>query len=325
MSPSISWIRATFSGATPLSCAEGDDDRGGSSGIQGRQAQRGHGTGSGAGSARASGRIMRERQDQRARCIVVSFAALHRDPYLRDPETGAYAADAPEDSGTWGPVLRAVADRGSDLFGRVSIWYYFCHSAERGGRRREGRTALDELLKVAPLPFPVLLRGERGVGKSTLAGIIRAGSRFRRRDLVRHPGSTRSGASAACRSARARSTRVCGDPEFPRACSALTTARHEAYSRFTLRGLLRGDIVAVGGGRSDWRQVPTAASQPRGRLGSPFAGRGECAAVGCGRERRIEMATAILHVAPRTPRAPSAWPQQTTSRMSQRSSTRAGA
>ena len=40
--------------------------------------------------------------------------------------------------------------------------------------------ALSEAQEAARVPFPILLRGERGVGKSTIAGLIRAASPFRK-------------------------------------------------------------------------------------------------------------------------------------------------
>ena len=42
------------------------------------------------------------------------------------------------------------------------------------------RRALSEAQRAASLPFPILLRGERGVGKSTIAQVIRAASPYRR-------------------------------------------------------------------------------------------------------------------------------------------------
>jgi hypothetical protein len=61
------------------------------------------------------------------KAVAVSFAGFHSDPYARYSQTGRYANDPPEDPSGWGPTLRALADTRSELYGRVSDWYYLCH------------------------------------------------------------------------------------------------------------------------------------------------------------------------------------------------------
>lgn len=73
---------------------------------------------------------------QAGRCVVVSFAALDGDPYERVRETGSYVSRDLDDVAAWGPTLRAVADPRSDLFGRVSDWYYLCHPSTTENPKR---------------------------------------------------------------------------------------------------------------------------------------------------------------------------------------------
>lgn len=54
------------------------------------------------------------------------------------------------------------------------------------------RAAIAQAMQAAALPFPLLLRGERGVGKSSIVGLIRGASGFRR------PERDRSWPSIAC-------------------------------------------------------------------------------------------------------------------------------
>lgn len=75
--------------------------------------------------------------------ILVTFAALHGDPYTRDKETGEFRRTDHNDPLDWGPTLRAATDPHSDLFRRVSDIYYFCHPAKQGPRRVKGRSARD--------------------------------------------------------------------------------------------------------------------------------------------------------------------------------------
>lgn len=64
--------------------------------------------------------------------VLVTFSAVHGDPYPRDPVSGAYCDATHDKPLAWGPTLRAVADRRSPLYGRVSDVYYRCN------RRRPG-------------------------------------------------------------------------------------------------------------------------------------------------------------------------------------------
>jgi DNA-binding NtrC family response regulator len=73
--------------------------------------------------------------------VLVTFAALHGDPYTRDKDTGEYRQSVHTDPIEWGPTLRAVADSHSPLYRRVSDIYYLCHPAKQGPRRMRGRSA----------------------------------------------------------------------------------------------------------------------------------------------------------------------------------------
>jgi DNA-binding NtrC family response regulator len=77
------------------------------------------------------------------KAVVVSFAARDGDPYARVVRTGQFYPGASDDPLQWGPTLRALTDTRSELYGRVSDWYYLCHPAETGGTREVGRTAAE--------------------------------------------------------------------------------------------------------------------------------------------------------------------------------------
>jgi DNA-binding NtrC family response regulator len=76
-----------------------------------------------------------------AKAVAVSFAALDGDPYPRVRQTGRYVHGPSADPAQWGPTLRAVADPRSELFGRLSDWYYLCHPVVTAGAREVGRAA----------------------------------------------------------------------------------------------------------------------------------------------------------------------------------------
>ncbi|MFO0590511.1 MAG: sigma 54-interacting transcriptional regulator [Polyangiaceae bacterium] len=72
--------------------------------------------------------------EQKKAVVVVSFAALHGDPYARDWKTGRFVGNPPDAPDRWGPTLRALGDRRSELYGCVSNWYYLCHPEKTEGR-----------------------------------------------------------------------------------------------------------------------------------------------------------------------------------------------
>lgn len=87
--------------------------------------------------------IMKPSSSERL-AVAVSFCALDGDPYERDRTTGRYIHDPSDNPVYWGPTLRAVADPRSDLYGRISDWYYLCHPVKVDRPERAvARTAKD--------------------------------------------------------------------------------------------------------------------------------------------------------------------------------------